>query len=150
MKLFKIPAAPMPPTYDVNAYSEDPYQPDVYPAEPYTPPLLRCPADVDPFEAHSYVLNAHLCQKGIKAGSKDLGGLTPSDVIIAGEKYSLIRDYYMQASDFIRVVERFRHGRSLGSNYLYMDAHVGTVMPREALTGVDPWDPPTPTPEPGT
>jgi prepilin-type N-terminal cleavage/methylation domain-containing protein/prepilin-type processing-associated H-X9-DG protein len=148
MKLFKIPSAPLPPAYDSNAYSEEPFQPEVYPAAPYTPPVLVCPTDVDPLEAHSYVLNAHLCEKGIKAGSKDLGGLTVSDVIVAGEKFSLVRDYYMQSDDFVRVVERFRHGLSLGSNYLYMDGHVGTVLPREALTGVDPWDPKTKEPEP--
>ena len=28
----------------------------------------------------------------------------------------------------------------LGSNYLHHDGHVDTFLPREALTGIDPWD----------
>ena len=33
-----------------------------------------------------------------------------------------------------------RHGPKLGSNYLYFDGHVGTVLPNVAKTGMDPWD----------
>src|SRR2546429_208766 len=45
-----------------------------------------------------------------------------------------------QMTEFNRVVEQYRHGVRLGSNYLYHDGHVGTLLPREALTGIDPWD----------
>jgi prepilin-type processing-associated H-X9-DG protein len=70
------------------------------------------------------------------------------EVIVAGEKVTTERDYYMEAgpqwadqnSEFNRVVEKFRHGPRRGSNYLYHDGHVGTLLPREALTGIDPWD----------
>ena len=44
--------------------------------------LLICPADIDPCEVHSYVLNNHLADKNIKYSSSNLGGLTPSDVIV--------------------------------------------------------------------
>jgi prepilin-type N-terminal cleavage/methylation domain-containing protein/prepilin-type processing-associated H-X9-DG protein len=124
-----------------------------FPAAPFTPPVLLCPTDLEPFDAHSYVLNSHLADQRIRAGSKNFGGLTSSEVIVAGEKVSTERDYYMERgvgnSDFDRVVEKYRHGPRLGSNYLYHDGHVGTVPPREALTGMDPWDidvplPPTP------
>ena len=43
-------------------------------------------------------------------------------------------------SEFDRVVEKYRHGVRLGSNYLYHDGHVDTKLPREALTGIDLWD----------
>ena len=49
-------------------------------------------------------------------------------------------DALHSASEFNRVVEQYRHGVRLGSNYLYHDGHVGTLLPREALTGIDPWD----------
>jgi len=148
MRVFKVPGAPPPPAYDSDAYTQNPYQPDVYPAAPYTPAVLLCPADVDPYEAHSYVLNAHLAARSITQGSSNFAGLTNAEVILAGEKVSLVRDYYMQNVDYPAVVEHLRHGAQLGSNFLYLDFHVGTVLPRDALTGVDPWDlnapPPTP------
>ncbi len=53
----------------------------------------------------------------------------------------------MQNVDYERIVEPYRHGLQLGSNYLYLDGHVGTVLPREALTGIDPWVLRTPIPE---
>jgi prepilin-type processing-associated H-X9-DG protein len=69
-------------------------------------------------------------------------------VILAGEKVSLVRDYYMQNADYSVVVEHLRHGVQLGSNFLYLDFHVGAVLPRDALTGIDPWDLKTPVPPP--
>jgi prepilin-type processing-associated H-X9-DG protein len=140
VKVFKLHGAPEPPPYDATLYTQYPYQPDVYPAAPYTPPIMLCPSDLEPAEAHSYVLNSHLAERSIRAGSRDFGGLTVSEVIVAGEKYSSERDYYMQNLDYGRVVEQYRHGATLGSNYLYLDCHVGTVLPRDALAGLDPWD----------
>jgi prepilin-type processing-associated H-X9-DG protein len=144
MKVFKLPAAPLPPPYDAEAYQPAPYQPQSYPAGPYTPAVLVCPADVAPYESHSYVLNAHLADRAIRAGKSGFGGLSSAEVIVAGEKVTLERDYSMQNQNFGRVVETARHGRTRGSNYLYFDGHVGTVLPREALTGIDPWDLRTP------
>jgi prepilin-type N-terminal cleavage/methylation domain-containing protein len=111
-----------------------------YPAAPFTAPSLLCPTDLEPYEAHSYVLNQHLADKGVKGGSHNFGGLSSSEVIIAGEKVTTERDYYMEVSDYNRVVEQYRHGVRLGSNYLHHDTHVDTLLPREALTGIDPWD----------
>jgi prepilin-type N-terminal cleavage/methylation domain-containing protein/prepilin-type processing-associated H-X9-DG protein len=146
VKVYKF-ALPDPP-WGTTVYNEFVYQPDIFPALPFTPEALRCPTDYEPYEAHSYVLNAHLADSGVKAGSKNFGGLTNSNVIVAGEKVTTERDYMMEAgpnalaagSDFNRVVEKFRHGAKLGSNYLYFDGHVDTVLPNEALTGMDPWD----------
>jgi type II secretory pathway pseudopilin PulG len=156
MKVFKIAGAPEPPPYNSAAYPLNPsLDPQVqaqvmhdFPADAYTPPVLRCPSDFQPYEAHSYVLNSHLADKAIKAGSHDFGGLTSSEVIIAGEKVTTERDYYMEAgplpndpnSEFSRVVEKYRHGARLGSNYLHEDGHVDTFLPNVALAGIDPWD----------
>ena len=41
-------------------------------------------------------------------------------------------------------VELYRHGLTLGSNYLYMDMHVGPFRFRNSgqmQTNTDPWDP---------
>ena len=113
---------------------------------------MICPEDIEPepYEYHSYVLNKHLADKRIRLGSKNFGGLTSSEVVVMGEKVTTERDYYMEANDFDRVVEKYRHGVRLGSNYLYHDGHVGTVLPRDALTGLDPWDLRVPAPTPPT
>jgi len=153
MKVFKIRGAPIDPLpYDPSQYpSRQPLDAAAqtalmaaFPAEPFGLACLLCPADVEPAEAHSYVLNSHLADKKIRAGSHDFGGLKPSDVITAGEKVTDQRDYYMEGSsnisEFDRVVEKFRHGVRYGSNYLYHDGHVDTKLPRDALTGIDSWD----------
>jgi prepilin-type N-terminal cleavage/methylation domain-containing protein/prepilin-type processing-associated H-X9-DG protein len=128
--------------YDPNLYpgSGGGIEPPGFPAAPFTPKLLLCPQDENPYEAHSYVLNQHLADKRIRFGSKNFGGLTNSEVVVAGEKRTTIRDYYMELNDFDRVVEPYRHGITKGSNYLKFDGHVDTSLPREALTAMDPWD----------
>ncbi len=108
----------------------------------WNPPLLICPTDVEPFGEHSYVLNQHLANYKIRYFTKPPNGLTPSDLVLMGEKKTDVYDYYMELGDFLRVVEGYRHGLSLGSNYLYMDLHVSVVPPNEALAGIDPWSPP--------
>jgi prepilin-type processing-associated H-X9-DG protein len=138
MKVFKVAGAPWPPPYDPTQYDGEP-DPIKFPAAPYTPAVLRCPSDENPSEVHSYVLNSHLCEHGIKAGGHDFGGLSASEVILAGEKRSTETDYYMQQGDFDRVVEQYRHGLAVGSNCLYVDGHVSTVLPKDARIGIDPW-----------
>lgn len=149
MKVYKIAGLKLDPLpYDPATYQDDD-DPNTFSAEPFTPKTLYCPADDRPNEFHSYVLNKHLVVNQIKAGRKDLGGLTPSDVIVAGEKVTGERDYYISRTDdndpaatteFDRVAEKYRHGLKLGSNYLHMDGSVDTRLPNQALTGIDPWD----------
>jgi prepilin-type N-terminal cleavage/methylation domain-containing protein/prepilin-type processing-associated H-X9-DG protein len=137
MKVFKLKSAPATPPYDPDAYTQNPYDPITFPAGPFTPPTLRCPADFEPWEAHSYVINAHLAEHGIR-GASHPAGWSSAQLIVAGEKVTLVRDYYMQNHDFPRVVERYRHGPHLRSNLLYLDGHVGN----EPMSGsmLDPWD----------
>jgi prepilin-type N-terminal cleavage/methylation domain-containing protein/prepilin-type processing-associated H-X9-DG protein len=113
----------------------------------YNPPVMLCPNDVEPAEQHSYILNNHIAENNIKFSSKDLGGLTSSDVVLMGEKTSLANDYYMNGdqvagmTDFdFGKVELFRHGIRLGSNYLFLDLHVGTLKRKgQLLRSGDPW-----------
>jgi prepilin-type N-terminal cleavage/methylation domain-containing protein/prepilin-type processing-associated H-X9-DG protein len=123
----------------------------------YNPPVMTCPNDFEPKEEHTYILNAHLADRGIKFGSKDLGGLTSSDVVVMGEKVTDWNDYYMNAAsqrnrigDYgLGKVDVFKHGPRLGSNYLFLDLHVGTF--RDSDDGgkldrkLDPWDIPSET-----
>src|SRR5262245_44133586 len=116
----------------------------------WNPKIMLCPSDIEPSEEHSYLLNNHLADRGIKFSSKDLGGLTSSDVVVMGEKVSSWNDYYMNAEDYRRdrpgdfamgKVELYRHGLRLGSNYLYLDLHVGTFRRSDQFDrSVDPWD----------
>ncbi|CAN5331847.1 hypothetical protein BH09PLA1_BH09PLA1_20560 [soil metagenome] len=144
MKFSELRSAPNPPPYDPASYpTSPPYDvpnPAVFQTHLYTPKVLLCPTDFDPAEAHSYVLNKHLADKRIRFGSRNFGGLPATDVVTAGEKQTAVRDYYMERDDFARVVEPYRHGVKLGSNYLKFDGHVDTNLPNEALTGLDPWD----------
>ena len=135
-----IEGAPMPPPYNTAAYVGNPFRDPQFDPAPYTPPVCRCPCDVDPYMAHTYVLNNHLASRKIKAGKHGFVAKGVADVVVAGEKNSSSPDYLMEDGDFDSVVEKYRHGRSIGSNYLYMDSHVATARPKEAAAGIDPWD----------
>jgi len=105
----------------------------------WNPALLLCPADFEPTEEHSYILNKHLADYYIKMHTSRSGKLTSSEIVLMGEKVTSQPDYYMSAGDFDRIVEPYRHGVKLGSNYLYLDGHVTINPPNEALPGIDPW-----------
>ena len=107
-----------------------------------------CPSDDAPKEEHSYIINDHLWERGIKWTGKNLGHWTSSHIVLMGEKKSDAPDYYMETGeDFNALVERFRHGKQRGSNCLFMDWHVEVTRVEEqvltagALLGIDPWDP---------
>ncbi|MDB5304209.1 MAG: hypothetical protein JWM97_1758 [Phycisphaerales bacterium] len=110
----------------------------------WNPPIMICPSDFEPREEHSYVLNEHLADKNVKASDSRAGELTSPEVVVMGEKITTQPDYYMERTEFNRVVEPYRHGAAYGSNYLYLDMHVSTTPPDEAKAGTDPWDPPLP------
>ena len=114
----------------------------------WNPPVMLCPADLEPVLEHSYILNNHLYERSIKAGTTGLAGLSTSDVVVMGEKRSDRPYYYMSATNFVDRVEHYRHGISVGSNYLYMDWHVALRLPLDARGGLDPWDIPAPPPAP--
>jgi prepilin-type N-terminal cleavage/methylation domain-containing protein/prepilin-type processing-associated H-X9-DG protein len=110
----------------------------------WNPPTLLCPADEEPVNEHSYLLNNHFKRHDIRYGATK--GVSPSDIILMGEKKSMATDYHMDLNQFEEVVEKYRHGLQLGSNYLFMDGHVDTKMPATAKTAIDPWDPNVPDP----
>jgi prepilin-type N-terminal cleavage/methylation domain-containing protein/prepilin-type processing-associated H-X9-DG protein len=115
------------------------------------PESMKCPGDFEPKEDHTYILNRYLAVKidtAIRLGGRvrdAKGDVHPdSEVVLMGEKRSSEPDYYMEAdpdSEFDRVVEPYRHGIRLGSNYLYLDGHVDTVPPKAIKDAMDAWDP---------
>jgi prepilin-type N-terminal cleavage/methylation domain-containing protein len=120
------------------------------PAE-WNPPILTCPSDFEPVEEHSYVLNDYLSDYHVRYHNTNVNGLNPSQIIVMGEKVSSENHYYMdpEMGDYMQIVEFWRHGLRLGSNYLYMDMHVETTPELKAKFGIDPWavaadQPPTP------
>ncbi|HQY88637.1 MAG TPA: type II secretion system protein [Tepidisphaeraceae bacterium] len=136
---------PMP--FDPIQYNQNLW-PNNFSAQEFSPAVLLCPDDPDAVEFHSYVLNKHLADYRIRAGDRNFGlARSTSEVVWAGEKKTLERDYYMEnaqinsGNEFDRVVEKYRHSIKLGSNYLYLDGSVRTEMPDRALTGIDPWTP---------
>jgi prepilin-type N-terminal cleavage/methylation domain-containing protein/prepilin-type processing-associated H-X9-DG protein len=126
---------PKPP---LNAASQDPHD--------WTPPIMLCPADFeDPAYYHSYILNDHLNERGVKYWTKNIPAHTADRVVVMGEKVSDVNDYYIQiipgqGSDYFANLEKFRHGVRLGSNYLFLDLHVDRNAPKEVAGGIDPWD----------
>src|SRR4030095_4515561 len=109
-------------------------------------PIMLCPADEpDPANFHSYLVNHHLPEHGMTYSSTPPMGLTPSDVIVMGEKKSASTNYYVEilngSTTYYEQVEEYRHGRSVGSNYLFQDLHVAAQKPGKVLPGAqDPWD----------
>ena len=112
----------------------------------WTPPTMLCPADFeDPAWYHSYILNDHLNEHGIKYTSKNIPNHTADTVVVLGEKVTTVNDYYVQAipgegSDFDTTIEFYRHGLRLKSNYLYLDLHVDHNPQKLIGNVLDPWD----------
>lgn len=135
---------------------DDESLPIAFDASPFTTRVLICPADSMPLEHHSYVLNMSLTDHRVRFGTVRLGRAGSSaEVIIAGEKRTQVRDYFMNSRavaspgvEFDRIVEPHRHGIAQGSNYLFMDGHVDNKLPQFALRQLDPWNPMEPTSAP--
>ena len=129
-------------------HSKTPPDPTTSDMRDWTPKVLLCPADDEnPGEYHSYVLNGHLVEKGVRYFSKNFGGnVTNTDVVVMGEKVTTEEDYYVEAfpggtvSDYHQVVEHHRHGLRLRSNYLHLDLHVDNTEPKQIPLCIDPWD----------
>jgi prepilin-type N-terminal cleavage/methylation domain-containing protein/prepilin-type processing-associated H-X9-DG protein len=123
----------------------------------WNPPILKCPSDDLPTPPpvwvqgqsengadHSYILNQNIDARGVKLGSKDLGGISSSEFIVMGEKKPEYDDYYSgigpahKGQTVTVLYEGYRHGIYVGSNYLFLDWHVEAKMPKDTR-GFDPW-----------
>jgi prepilin-type N-terminal cleavage/methylation domain-containing protein len=124
-----------------------PLNPDSLDPKDWTPKLMLCPGDdQEPLEYHSYLLNHHLVEHHIMYSSKPPANLSPSDVVVMGEKLTLSGNYYVETktasntSTYAEQVDEVRHGRVYGSNYLYLDMHAGPRLKGLPVFGLDPWD----------
>jgi prepilin-type N-terminal cleavage/methylation domain-containing protein len=123
----------------------------------WTPPIMLCPSDIEPPTGHSYILNKHLVlsPEQVVRFSTRVAGRSHAEIVLMGEKKVGQYDYYMELrrnpdptqpvdpniSEFDDVVEPYKHGIKVGSNYLYLDLHVDIVPPKSAAAAVDPWIP---------
>src|SRR5258705_6070865 len=77
---------------------------------------MLCPADFeDPAYYHSYILNDHLNERGVKYWTKNIPARTADRVVVMGEKITSVNDYYIQmipgqGSDYFANLEKYRHG----------------------------------------
>lgn len=113
----------------------------------WNPPTMLCSADKEPAEEHSFLINRHVLDRGIRDGKKGSSGKDYSEIVLMGEKVTTNPDYYMEIQtkektiEFWTRVEKYRHGLVAGSNYLWLDGHVTNQHPSEFKNSVDPWDP---------
>jgi prepilin-type N-terminal cleavage/methylation domain-containing protein/prepilin-type processing-associated H-X9-DG protein len=119
------------------------------------PAVMICPADTDmggmdkvPEDKHSYILNHHIYDDGVKYGHTRK--VPATEIIVIGEKKTAQVDYYMQVlhgqSEYSEKVETQRHGRVYGSNLLFLDGHADHFLPPQFAKGYGgdanyPWDP---------
>jgi type II secretory pathway pseudopilin PulG len=129
-------------------------------------PMLTCPSDQEPVEEHTYILNKHLADKKDKLvkNNTTISGRSTSEILLMGEKRIDKTDYYMGRKDKVEdkdktktttsgsttttvdqksefeIVEAYKHGLKLGSNYLFLDYHVEIIPPAQMLATLDPWD----------
>lgn len=135
-----------PPNLGANMPRDKRWPNAVFKPPIWNPPWMLCPSDEMPAEEHSYLLNDHLHLRKIRAHTRDLGGLSSTEIVLMGEKRSDYPDYYMNRTDYPTRVEPHRHGIQYGSNYLFLDGHVDTLHKAQSLKGIDPWDVPTTAP----
>jgi prepilin-type N-terminal cleavage/methylation domain-containing protein len=112
----------------------------------WDPPFMTCPSDLQPLANHTYILNDHLFDKTRniwgKYGQPMPNHVSPSDVVLMGEKVSLQTDYYMEEGDYAAgKVDEYRHGIHVGSNYLFLDMHAETklITAADSESALDPW-----------
>jgi prepilin-type N-terminal cleavage/methylation domain-containing protein len=122
-----------------------PLDPNTVDPKDWTPKLMLCPGDdQEPGEYHSYLLNHHLIEHHIMYSSKPPANLTPSDIVLAGEKLTSAGNYFVEIlsgrTTYYDQVDESRHGRVYGSNYLYLDMHAGPRPKGLPMFGWDPWD----------
>jgi prepilin-type N-terminal cleavage/methylation domain-containing protein/prepilin-type processing-associated H-X9-DG protein len=135
----------VPPDRGFDVPPEERWPAYVFKPAVHNPPEMLCPIDIDPDGGHSYVLNFHLVDKKVKYGSRIRLGISPSEVVVAGEKVSSRDDYYMNGPDYPTLIDQRRHGRVRGMNMLFLDLHVSSIEPSHRFKDqIDPWDVPEP------
>ncbi len=106
----------------------------------WNPPIMLCPADIEPAGEHSYVINEHLAYWRVRYSTELPNHRPTSEVVLMGEKTSRLPDYYMEYGDYDGLIATYRHGLQYGSNFLFLDMHVDSELPAVAKTAMDPWD----------
>jgi prepilin-type N-terminal cleavage/methylation domain-containing protein/prepilin-type processing-associated H-X9-DG protein len=106
----------------------------------WNPNILLCPASVDPFEEHSYVLNWTLVQNGFTKRQSRYNGQPSTEVVLMGEKRDDKIDYYVTQNTYDVVVEEYKHGIGPSSSALFLDGHVAGQRTKTLPGQANPWD----------
>ena len=106
--------------------------------ERWNHPLLTCPQDESPTYEHSYALNWLIAEHNVRFHSGNVGGRAPGEVVVLGEKRAESVHYFIDAADYEEAADPYKHGLRVGSNYLFLDTHVGAML-RGAQEAYDPW-----------
>ena len=147
-----------PPLLGGNVPREMRWPTEVFKPAVWNPTILKCPADDLPTPPptwaygvsengadHSYIFNEIIKDRYIKKGSTGLPGLSSASIIIMAEKKTQYDDYYHGIGplhpnqNISTLLERYRHGLNVGSNYLFLDSHVEVLKPEDAQKPYDPW-----------
>jgi hypothetical protein len=157
-----------PTTQPATIAGTNPPQFDVWPwyvfdPHVWNPKIMFCPSDLDPVADHSYTANSVLLAHSMStratvSAPTDIRysttlppGHTPEDVIVLAEKVTSVDNYYFSITDWSYKLELYRHGLSVGSNYLMLDMHVEPLVldTDNASFYIDPWEN-TPSTQPTT
>ena len=107
--------------------------------EKWNHPLLRCPLDENPVEEHTYVLNYWISAHGIRFHGGDLGGVSPGEMVLMGEKQPITDWYFFgDTSEYRDGIDPYKHGlrrNTGGANYLFLDLHVAASRPEDTHWG---------------
>jgi type II secretory pathway pseudopilin PulG len=95
----------------------------------WNPPFMLCPSDFEPAEEHSYLLNKHLADRGVRFGRSRVGQLDSTQVVVMGEKVSSQGDYYMSRGQRLRAQRILPRRRALPPRG---QARVQLPLPRHA------------------
>jgi len=149
-----------PPLLGGNVHPEKRWPIHVFKPAVWNPAVMKCPSDDLPPPPpvstwtlgadekgadHSYIFNEIIKDRRIKKHSTGHGKISSSGVIVMGEKKTNENDYYTGIGPLHKdktvsiLFELYRHGLSVGSNYLFLDGHVETMRPEDADKCFDPW-----------
>ena len=100
--------------------------------------LVLCPTGEDS-ERWTYIFNLYLPYRGVRAHTTRLPDISPSEIVLAGERQFTFNALYLYVGHYDEIVHERRHG-DLRSNLLYLDLHVENGIPRIIENATCPWD----------
>lgn len=101
-----------------------------------------CPLRADA-NGHGYVMNTWIHARGIRFDRLAGRNVSASDIVLGGENLEFTGYRYipmLPTANPDLVYDPRRHGASHGSNYLWLDTHVSSALPRSRPGTSSSWD----------